>query len=245
MLPLVSRLSEKYNFNHEINDVRIRREKILLPVTVGGTPDWQFMEDYVREREDALLAKYKRYIIDKYALPAVKIELPLEQADWREFVIGDLFDIVIGQAIDGNKIDLSAGKTAYITRKESNNGLDGVIDHDPQMLNKAYPVITIGNETAEPFVQVFPFFTGTKVNILSPKTRLTANALMFAAQSLKMHKVKYSYSFTINSTRLRKQLILLPATADGTPDWDYMERYGKSIRAQQVGAYLEYLEHRT
>ena len=36
------------------------------------------------------------------------------------------------------------------------------------MLTDEYPVITIGNETAQAFVQVYPFFTGTKVNILAP-----------------------------------------------------------------------------
>jgi hypothetical protein len=124
--------------------------------------------------------------------------------NWNNFVIGDLFNIVIGQAIDGNKVDLTLGRTAYITRKESNSVLDGFIDHNPKLLNSDYPVITIGNETCEPFVQVYPFYTGTKVNILTHKMPLSANALMCVAQSLKMHKAKYSYSFTINSTRLRK-----------------------------------------
>jgi hypothetical protein len=155
-----------------------------------------------------------------------------------------LFNVVIGQAIDGNKVDLATGRTAYITRKESNNGLDGFINHDVKLLNTDYPVITIGNETCEPFVQVYPFYTGTKVNILSPKTPLSADALMFVAQSLKMHKAKYSYSFTINSTRLRKQVILLPSADNREPDWAYMEEYGQAIRARLVFAYLDYLEKR-
>jgi hypothetical protein len=58
MAPLLSRLGEKYSFNREINDVRLRREKIILPVTGDGEPDWQFMEDYVKEREAKLIDQY-------------------------------------------------------------------------------------------------------------------------------------------------------------------------------------------
>jgi hypothetical protein len=62
LLPLISRLSEKYNFNHEINDVRIRREKIMLPATADGEPDWAYMEQYIREQEDKLIQEYREYI---------------------------------------------------------------------------------------------------------------------------------------------------------------------------------------
>ncbi|WP_303288246.1 N-6 DNA methylase [Marinobacter sp. SS8-8] len=45
---LTNRLSEKYNFNREINDKRISREKIMLPVTEEGEPDFEYMEQYMK-----------------------------------------------------------------------------------------------------------------------------------------------------------------------------------------------------
>ncbi len=39
MLPIISRLSEKYSFNREINDKRISREQLLLPIQTNGEPD--------------------------------------------------------------------------------------------------------------------------------------------------------------------------------------------------------------
>ncbi|MBQ9564897.1 MAG: hypothetical protein IJU98_04855, partial [Synergistaceae bacterium] len=50
---------------------------------------------------------------------------------------------------------------------------------------------------------------------------------LFIARSFRMNKEKYSYAFTTNSTRLKKQTIMLPIDASGQPDWDYMERYVK------------------
>lgn len=55
MVPLVSRLSEKYSFNREINDERIKREKILLPVTEEGNIDFAFMTSFMKEVEKDIL----------------------------------------------------------------------------------------------------------------------------------------------------------------------------------------------
>lgn len=167
-------------------------------------------------------------------------ELKLTDRNWGKFTIGDLFHIKIGKSIDGNKVNRESGKIAYITRKEQNNGLDGFIDYESDFLNNDYPVLTIGNETAEPFVQCYPFFTGTKVNILKPRQELSASVLSFVAVSLKQHKSKYSYSFTINSTRLKKQVILLPVNSDGLPDWQFMEDFMKQIERDKIAAVLSY-----
>ena len=167
-------------------------------------------------------------------------KLKLTDRNWGRFTIGDLFHIKIGKSIDGNKVNRESGKIAYITRKEQNNGLDGFIDYESDFLNNDYPVLTIGNETAEPFVQCYPFFTGTKVNILKPRQELSASVLSFVAVSLKQHKSKYSYSFTINSTRLKKQVILLPVNSDGLPDWQFMEDFIKQIERDKIAAVLNY-----
>ncbi|MEI7667801.1 MAG: restriction endonuclease subunit S, partial [Erysipelotrichaceae bacterium] len=56
---LTNRLSEKYNFNREINDKRISREKIMLPVDENKKPDFEFMEQYAKNQ---MLSLYMRYL---------------------------------------------------------------------------------------------------------------------------------------------------------------------------------------
>ena len=51
MIPLINRLSEKYSFNREINDERVKREKLLLPVTDAGDIDFQFMSSFMKQIE--------------------------------------------------------------------------------------------------------------------------------------------------------------------------------------------------
>lgn len=57
----------KYNFNYKRSDTRLKREKILLPVTDDGEPDFEYMEAYVRKITAAQYRKYLAYIFDKAA----------------------------------------------------------------------------------------------------------------------------------------------------------------------------------
>lgn len=59
---IMKRLQNKYSFNREINDVRLSKEKVLLPVDETGNPDYLFMEQYIREREEQLIQKYISHI---------------------------------------------------------------------------------------------------------------------------------------------------------------------------------------
>jgi len=58
---MISRLSEKYSFNREINDPRIKKEKILLPIDEDGKPDYIYMETYMRVLEYEKLKSFIDY----------------------------------------------------------------------------------------------------------------------------------------------------------------------------------------
>lgn len=48
----------KYNFNYKRSDTRLRREKLILPVTDDGDPDFEYMELYMR---NLAAEQYRRY----------------------------------------------------------------------------------------------------------------------------------------------------------------------------------------
>ncbi|MCQ2262275.1 MAG: restriction endonuclease subunit S [Bacteroidales bacterium] len=54
----VSKLGEKYSFNREINDKRLGREYIMLPINSDGEPDYVFMESYMKRKEMEMLKRY-------------------------------------------------------------------------------------------------------------------------------------------------------------------------------------------
>lgn len=59
MATMLRRLSEKYNFNREINDDRISTETIMLPIDSKGNPDYEYMEQYIK---NLMLRKYQDYL---------------------------------------------------------------------------------------------------------------------------------------------------------------------------------------
>lgn len=66
LLPIITRLSAKYSFNREINDKRIKREKLLLPIDSKGNPDWQFMESYMKDIESKKMQDILKYYQEKH-----------------------------------------------------------------------------------------------------------------------------------------------------------------------------------
>lgn len=59
---LTNRFSEKYNFNREINDARISREKIMLPVNEKDEPDFEYMEQYMKNITYKKINQYLNYL---------------------------------------------------------------------------------------------------------------------------------------------------------------------------------------
>jgi hypothetical protein len=69
--------------------------KIKLPVTPAGEPDWQYMEDFIKDRIiPQLPKKAQRVWLQKYDTKPQKQErMKLNTDEWKEFLISDLFDV--------------------------------------------------------------------------------------------------------------------------------------------------------
>ena len=60
-------IMQKYNYGYKFSQTRIRKQKILLPINDKNEPDYQFMEDYIKE-----IMRKKRQEYIEYA--KVKLE---------------------------------------------------------------------------------------------------------------------------------------------------------------------------
>ena len=239
-----------FGYGQGLTGTRFKKRKIMLPIDEKENPNWKFMEDYIKQETKIKAQKIISYyenklndILSDFDLEKFKT-VKYKNKKWSIFSIGNLFDIKIGKTIDGNKIQDNLGNTPYVTRKTTDNGLENFIDgYDEIYLSKEVPVITIGNETAKPFVQTKPFYTGTKVNILKPKENINVNILKFICNALENSCDRYSYSFTINSTRLKKEKIILPVKNDDETqiDWEYMSNFIADIEKEKIEAILRYI----
>ena len=58
LITTIQKQKRNFNFNREINDNRIKKMQIMLPVTENEQPDFEYMEQYAK---NMMLKKYKQY----------------------------------------------------------------------------------------------------------------------------------------------------------------------------------------
>lgn len=51
----------KYNFNYKRSDARLRKEMLQLPLDENNTPDWGYMEQYVKQLYFDIRLKYLKH----------------------------------------------------------------------------------------------------------------------------------------------------------------------------------------
>lgn len=62
MATIIKRLEDKYSFNREINDKRIKKERFILPADENGNPHWDYMSKFMKELEAENFEKVLEYI---------------------------------------------------------------------------------------------------------------------------------------------------------------------------------------
>jgi len=238
---LTSRLSKKYNFNREINDNRISREKIMLPVDESGKPDLDFMEAYCKEREQQLIQKYKVFIGKLHNLGGV-IQ-PLDSAKWKGYYIDDIFTIRAGKRL--TKADMDCGSIPFIGATDSNNGITSWIATPNSSFDRNVLGVNYNGSVVENFYHVYGCVFSDDVKRLHLRNHADNKfILLFCKVAILQQKEKYTYGYKFNGHRMERQKILLPVNEHGHPNYNYMERYGRKIMVQMYQRYTDYLTTR-
>lgn len=234
---ILNRLSQKYNFNREINDNRISREKILLPVDETGNPDYTFMEQYIKERECQLIQKYKTYIGQ---ISAGGVQRNLSSVKWGIFCLQEIFNIYTGTDLIMNQV--IEGNLPIISHAATNNGVacrTGTIEKRKLFSYKnTISLADRGNFKA--FVQKEDFYIGTRVKALESKYNIPYLSLFFIANQINLQSVRFSYGYNA-CDNVGKIRILLPVNKNDSPDYEFMRQYGKQIMLQKYNDYINYI----
>ena len=219
---------KKYSFGRKAFSNKISKDKILLPVTADGNPDWSFMEEYIKEN---LLLKKDKYndFVNNYLMHLTYKEIaPLHSKEWKEFYLTDIFpSIQRGKRL--TKAQQLPGDIPYISSTALRNGLDSFIGNTRNTRNFC-DCITLANSgsVGSSFYQPFEFIASDHVTHLKNET-MNKYIYLFIASLLNRLSCKYNFNREINDTRISREKIILPITEQGTPDYPYMEQYIKNI----------------
>jgi hypothetical protein len=153
-------------------------------------------------------------------------DILLDTQSWREFRIGDLFDLRRGRNVV--KREMSTGSTAYVSASSVDNGISAWINLAPDFPGGQITVNSNGS-VGEAFYQPYPFIASGDVTVLSPKEPMSPAAALFFCTLVHADKYRWNYGRKWVLTKIRESIVKLPVTSTGNPDWDFAERYMQSL----------------
>ena len=208
-----------YKFTREIASAM----EVSLPVDASGEPDWAYMDEYMS-------AVVKESGASLENMGKVEKEFhPANASDWRQFSIGSLFEIEKGTRL--TRAAMIEGDTPFIGATLENNGITARVGnighvHPGGLMTVAY---NGQKATGKAFYQPIPFWASDDVNVLYPKFSLTEYIALFLAPLFWEAGRPYSFGDKWGKDVMESDYLTLPANASGEPDWDYMDKYMRTI----------------
>ena len=161
--------------------------------------------------------------------------LSLNDREWKEFKVGELFTITSGRAYNKNKMKIAESGLRHISRATSNHGIDCYADMEDYDRYDKYlgNCITVSSipytDGTCAFYQDKEFCCGVGVGIIRFEGINKYNSL-FICNCINAAVIgKYGMAKCLGPSALRSEVIYLPADDSGNPDYDFMERYVKQL----------------
>ena len=235
----VSKLAEKYSFNREINDARINREYIVLPINSKDEPDYAFMEEYMREVERQQKEKYKAHIQKK--IEELGDVEKLEDKEWKAFNIDDIF--IVGSGVRLTKDNQKIGNRPFIGSTDSNNGITEFVSNTNESLDRNVLGVNYNGSVVENFYHPYEAVFSDDVKRLHLKNfEDNKFVYLFIKSAILQQKVKYQYGYKFNGERMKRQSIMLPVNSEGEPDYVFMENYMKRKEMEMLKRYVDFID---
>lgn len=234
---IADKVRPHYSFGYKRTLSRLRAEHIMLPVSAPHTPDYAYMEEYMRNKEKDMLTKYKLYL-EQHSAEMNVDELCLENRKWKEFFLEDIF--TISSSIRLTKDDMKKGTRPFVGASDSNNGVTAFVGNTNNSLDRNVLGVNYNGSVVENFYHPYEAIFSDDVKRLHLKDYKDEKyVLLFIKQSILMQKCKYEYGYKFNGERMKRQKIMLPITSSSTPDYAFMSQYMQNIEAKKLKAYIE------
>ena len=153
--------------------------------------------------------------------------MEIDTSTWKEYRIGDLFDISRGQRlIEENR---EAGNIPYFSASESNNGMTDSISNPLFVEKDALIYSTFG----DCYYVRGDFTASDEISILK-NPNMNESSGLFLATILTANKYKYQFGRKAFQNKFVNEIIKIPATSTGEPDWQYMEDFMGDLHSKPI-----------
>lgn len=221
---LLNKEQYRFSYGRAVYNSFAENIVIKLPTTLSGSPDWNYITDFMNEIETRESSSNLRNSIK--TSNASKND-KINTDGWKEFSFDELFIIKKGTRLTSD--DMEPGNINFIGAIDNDNGVRETIGNGFKYDGNCITVNYNGS-VGEAFYQYEPFWASDDVNVLFLRDRLMNKYIgLFLCTLIKKEKFKYSYGRKWNLEQMKKSFLQLPIDKVGKPDWDYMENYVKKL----------------
>lgn len=238
-----------YDYSHKFNRKRMGNTIITLPVTPEGTPDYEYMEDYIDHIKGEYVDKLEESHREEYhQLEALGLDdgaIELEEPyGYEEIELDNMFERVqTGYIGEGSYQENSQEEKTeefslpLLSAKYDNNGI--LFYGRPEewrTYRNVLGVVTSG-AVATGLVYAYKDYVSVRstaylLKMKNKEYKDNFKVLQYLATALEKTLFgRYTRDYAPIWGRIleNKEKIKLPSTPEGTPDYEYMENYIKHI----------------
>lgn len=232
-------IDKGYGYGYPVGLKRVLRNKIMLPVDTEEGPDWEFMEDYIKQEMKVQSDKVAVYYENK--LMKLGFELLDLDVEWKEFWMEDILDIKSGVRL--TKADQIDGNIPFIGASDANNGVTEFVGNTNKSLDSNVLGVNYNGSVVENFYHSYECIFSDDVKRIKFKNVEYGDEFtyLFLKQMILSQKDKYQYGYKFNAKRMNRQKIMLPTDKNGKPHWEYMSQFMKKLEKENIEKTLNHI----
>lgn len=233
-------LYKKYSFGYSVSIKRFPKERILLPINNRNLPDYKFMEEYIKTLWNDQVNKNKEFIEKQLSKLQYKKIPNLEDLEWKEFFIEEIFSIKSGKRLE--KRNMVRGTIPFIGSSDSHNGITNYVSNINKTLDKNVLGVNYNGSVVQNFYHPYECIFSDDVK----RFHLLHYAdnkyvFLFFKNIILQQKGKYRYGYKFNEKRMKRQIIMVP-TKHSIPYYEYMKQYMMNMEFLMLKKCLEYIK---
>lgn len=165
-----------FGYGKGLTGTRFKNRYIMLPIDENNKPNWHFMEEYIKERENKQREVIKEYYKERLNELSTNYNT-LTKIDWQEYFIEDVAEIKSGKDI--YERERSKGNTPYITATANNNGIGYFVGNMNKTLQSKCISVNRNGSVGHAFYHSYEALYGNDTRKLMPFYKNDQTSLFF------------------------------------------------------------------
>ena len=231
-----------FGYGKGLTGTRFKDRYVMLPIDTSGIPNWQFMEDYIKQEQEIKAMKIIAYYEEKMLKTAFDL-VGLNNVEWNDYKIGDLFRFERKSSKGLNHMSLKNDGISYLGATNRNNGVLDFVEKKVELLYEGNSIAFIRNGEGSMGYSVYkkePFIATQDISV-GYNENLNQHNGMFITTIADRIRGKYNFGYKRNQQRLESEILQLPTDSDGNPNWDYMSKFMQNNEMEKLSKTLEYI----